>query len=294
MTSRTTTYDLASTLPHITQRDRILLQLLDDHRVLTTGHVHQTLFIALRTCQIRLTELRTLGLVERFRFARPFGTQPWHWTLGLNGHRFQAAAHNRSEPTARTYEQALARLAVNPHLNHLIAVNEFFVRLATHARHTAGVRLDRWWSERRATEEFQVIRPDGHGIWTVRERTVGVFLECDLGTELPARLVAKLRSYERLAATNGPRYPVLFWLSSLEREKHLHDALRHERAAQPIATATQDADPTGPVWLPADSEQRMNLAELPSFHGRPSAANPNFRDGHLHLGDNAGYPWATG
>src|SRR5690606_26066362 len=119
-----------------------------------------------------------------------------------------------------------------------IAVNEFFVRLASHARHTPRVRLDRWWSEQRATEEFQTIRPDGHGIWTAQDRTVGLFLECDLRTEAPARLVAKLRSYERLAATNGPRYPVLFWLSSPEREEHLRARLRDEPASVPTATAT--------------------------------------------------------
>ena len=292
MTQRKTSYSLTSTLPHITGRDRILLQLLDDHRVLTTEQVHRLLFHALRTCHIRLAELRDLGLVERFRFARAFGTLPWHWTLGLNGHRLQAAVQHRNEPTPRAYERALARLAVNPQLNHLIAVNEFFVRLASHARHTPGARLDRWWSEQRATEEFQTIHPDGHGIWTVDEPTVGLFLECDLRTESPARLVAKLRSYERLAATNGPRYPVLFWLSSPEREGHLHDTLRNEPASVPTATATHDADPAGPVWLPGDDERRVRLVDLASFHGRDTAANPNFRDGQLHLHEDWDYPWA--
>jgi hypothetical protein len=293
MTQRKTNTSVIPTLPHITGRDRILLQLLDDHSVLTTDQVHRLLFLALRTCQIRLSELRAIGLVERFRFARASGTLPWHWTLGLAGHRLQAAVHHRTEPTARSYEQALARLAVNPHLNHRIAVNEFFVRLATYARHTSGVRLERWWSEQRATEEFQTVRPDGHGIWTVGDRTVGAFLECDQRTESPARLIGKLRSYKRLAATNGPRYPVLLWLSSPERELHLHDTLRAEAPSVPVATATHDADPAGPVWLPGDGEQRVPLTELDSFHGRATAANPNFRDGQLHLDDgDLDYSWA--
>jgi hypothetical protein len=294
MKQRTTIPDLPTILPRITGRDRTLLQLLDDHRVLTTEQVHRLLFTALRTCQIRLTELRSIGLVERFRFARSWGTLPWHWTLGPNGRRFQAAVHNRIEPTPRAHAQSFARLAANPQLTHLITVNEFFVRLAAHARHTPAARLDRWWSEQRATEEFQVIRPDGHGIWTVADRTVGVFLECDLRTEAPARLIAKLRSYQRLVATNGPCYPVLFWLSSPEREMHLHDMLRREPPPVPTATATLDTDPAGPVWQPAGHHERVHLTDLVSFHGRPTAGNPNFRDGQLYLHDDAcSYPWAT-
>lgn len=55
------------------------------------------------------------------------------------------------------------------------------------------------------------------------------------------------------------------------------------RSGVPIATATQDSDPAGLVWLPADGFARVRLVDLPSFHGRESATNPNFRDGALHL-----------
>jgi hypothetical protein len=128
-------------------------------------------------------------------------------------------------------------------------------------------------------------------VWTVQDRCIGLFLECDLRTESPSRLIAKLPAYARLAAVNGPLYPVLFWLSSPEREAHLHTALNQARLDVPTATATHDTDPAGPVWLPGNGHQRMPLDQLPSFHGRPSAANPNFRDGHLHLHDEPPYPW---
>jgi hypothetical protein len=269
-----------------------LLQLLDDHQALTTDQVHRLLFTASRTCQIRLVRLRELGLVERFRFARAEGgAYPWKWTLGHYGQRLQAAVHGQSEPTARAAMQTITRLAFNPNLTHLVTANEFFVRLAAHARATPRARLGRWWSERRATQEFQRVRPDGHGVWTVGERSTGLFLECDLRTEFSGRLIAKLDAYARLAAMDGPRYPVLFWLSSPEREQHLHAELYQADLDVPTATATHDTDPAGPVWLPGDGMARVRLEQLPSFHGRPTAGNPNFRDGQLHLSDNLAYPW---
>ena len=279
--------NILSIYPHITDRDRVLLDLLDEHQVLTTNQIHRLLFHAERTCQIRLAELRALELVERFRFARPGGgTHPWHWTLGHIGHRFQAAAHTRPEPTTRTSRHRLARISANPHLTHLLAVNEFFTRLAAHARRNPSTRLDRWWSEKTTTAQFLTVRPDGHGLWTENDHTIGFFLEVDQGTEALNRLPTKLASYTRLAATTGIRYPILFWLTSTNREEHLHTLLRHhtEDRNVPVATATRDTDPAHAVWLPTHGYQRITLAELPNDHGRDTAANPNYRDGCLHLG----------
>lgn len=275
---------LLAIYPHLTGRDRHLLALLDDHQVLTTDHVHRLLFHARRTCQLRLNELRALGLLERFRFARPGGgTYPWHWTLGHHGHRFQAAARGRAEPTARGSRQRILRLSANPHLPHLLCANEFFVRLAAHARADPGVRLDRWWSESTARQQFLSIQPDGHGLWTAGDSTVGFFLEADTGSEPLGRLLAKLDAYAALGDRGGPRYPVLFWLANPVREEHLHTLLRSHEPTVPAATSTQDHHPAGPVWLPGDGYRRLPLHQLPSFHGAPGAANPNYRDGALLL-----------
>ncbi|MET8364431.1 replication-relaxation family protein [Micromonospora sp. NPDC005194] len=272
---------LLAIYPHITSRDRRLLQLLDDHHVLTTDHVHRMLFHARRTCQIRLGELGALGLLERFRFARDGGgSQPWHWTLGHHGHRFQAAAHNRPEPTLRTSRQSVQRLSANPHLTHLLTTNEFFVRLTAHARQHPEARLDRWWSETTTTQQFRTITADGHGLWSVADATVGLFLETDTGTEpLRSRVVTKLDRYAKLIRRAGPRYPVLFWLNNEQREEHLHQLLRSRHGDVPVATATHNADPAEAIWLPVGATSRVRLIELPSDHGQPVADNPNYDDG---------------
>lgn len=277
-------HSLLSIYPHITIRDRELLQLLDDHHVLTTDHIHRLLFRARRTCQLRLGELRALGLVERFRFSRPDGgSYPWHWTLGHDGQRFQAAAHNQSEPSTRTSRQRITRLSANPNLTHLLTANEFFVRLAAHARSHPDTRLVRWWSEGVATRQFLKVRPDGHGLWQSHGVTAGFWLEADTGSEPLGRVVSKLDGYARLAASDGPRYPVLFWLASTAREEHLQAMLRQLRPEVPTATATHGSNPASAVWLPGDAHQKVRLEQLGGSHGRANAANPNFRDGILHL-----------
>jgi hypothetical protein len=272
--------------PHLTTRDRELLVLLEDHQVATSDQLHRLFFTALRTCQLRLKVLRGLDLVDRFRFARPYGgTEPWKWVLGLAGARFQAAAAGRPGPTERAHRERMLRLSTSPTLDHLLTTNEFFVRLRRTARHQPATSLDRWWSERTAAARFPGVRPDGHGLWTVHGHTVGLFVECDLGTENLTRLTAKLTGYTRLAKAGGPAYPVLFWLGSTVRETNLHKLMRADPPPITVATATQDADPAGPVWMPTGGSQRLYLQELPSDHGPHVAHNANWRDGHLDLTD---------
>jgi protein involved in plasmid replication-relaxation len=276
--------------PHLTARDRDILELLDQHRVMTSDQLHRIHFQALRTCLLRLNALRSLALLDRFRFARPYGgTEPWKWVLGLNGARFVAAAHARPSPTERAHRDHVMRISASPTLTHLLTTNEFFASLHHSARNTsppgADHRLDRWWSERETTNRFLGIQPDGHGLWTNTRTatTTGFFLECDLGTETLTRLTAKLLGYARSAAGGGPRYPVLFWLPSLQRETHLQNLLRQSPPPVPVATAVHGSDPANPVWLPADGWQRLRLDELPSDHGPESAHNPTWRDGQLDL-----------
>jgi hypothetical protein len=276
---------LLAIYPHITSRDRQLLQLLDDHQVLTTDQIHHLLFHARRTCQIRLTELRALGLLDRFRFARDGGgSQPWHWTLGHNGHRFQAAAHKRPEPTARTSRQRVQRLSANPHLTHLVTANEFGVRLSAYARRHPQARLDRWWSEATTTARFLSITPDGHGVWSIGDTVVGWWLEVDTGSEPLGKVAAKIDKYAQLVRGGGPRYPVLFWVHSEDREDHLHAHLRGRRPeVVACATATHTSDPAEAVWLPVGDTKRVRLIELPSDHGRAVAANVNFDESGVFL-----------
>jgi hypothetical protein len=269
---------------HLTERDLHILALLDEHRVLTTDQITRLHFTATRTCQIRLRQLQHLGLLERFRYARAGGGgDPWHWTLGLHGARFMAGTLGRPIPTERAHREQLLRLSAYVNLRHLREANEFGVRLAHRARADPQLRLLRWWSERTATARFRGIHPDAHGLWETSGHRIGWFLECDMGTESLPKLVAKLLAYATLGRGDGPTYPVLFWLPGTVRENNLHQTLGRSRPPVPVATATHDADPAGPVWLTVGARTRVPLADLPSDHGRPVAGNPTWVDGQLDL-----------
>jgi hypothetical protein len=276
--------ELLAHYARLTDRDRAILALLDEHRTFTTEQIARLHFDAVRTCRNRLRELNRTGLLDKFRYARVGGgVRPWNWVLGLHGAWYMAGTTGRPMITQKTHQDRLLRLSAFPALTHQLTTNEFGVRLASTARHEPGIRLDRWWSERTATARFMRVRPDAHGLWSVGDRTVGWFLECDMGTESLPKLVDKLDAYRQLAVVGGPTYPVLFWLPTLVREANLQQLLHRHPPPVPVATATHDTDPAAAVWLPVRGSHRVRLATLPSAHGRNTAANPNYVDGRLDL-----------
>src|SRR4051812_41271304 len=117
MTTPTSTSHTLSPYPHLTRPERDLVGLLDHHQVLTTEQIQRLFFQTLRTCQTRLAALRALGLLERFRFARPFGgSESWHWTLGLAAAQLRAAASGRPAPTERAHREHVLRLSARAEL----------------------------------------------------------------------------------------------------------------------------------------------------------------------------------
>jgi hypothetical protein len=165
--------------------------------------------------------------------------------------------------------------------------------------------LNRWWATARClragafaadlADLMQLayrapIRPDAHGVFTDHLpdepgepghldksglATVPFFLEHDTGTEPLAVLTRKIDGYQRLARQTGHRWPVLFWLHSSTRERHLHEHLAHDpRPTVPVATAardrTEDLNPADAIWwLHAGARAEVGsrwrrLVELPA------------------------------
>jgi hypothetical protein len=261
----------------LTDRDRLLLDVLADHHLLTTGQVAQLAFPSLNMAQKRLHRLYRLEVLDRFRWHTRVGSVSWHYTLGPVGATLAAAARGTDPPRPAELRRRITRLATSPRLGHLLGVNGFFTALAGHARVNPGCSLDAWWSERRCAEHYgQIVRPDAYGAWTEASRGVQFFLEYDTGSEPLGRLVAKLPGYADLATAGGPSLPVLFWLPSAAREAHLRRLLA-ERPACGVAVATAPADlagatgasPAGPVWLSAGAGHRGRLIDLAAI-GSPS------------------------
>lgn len=261
---------VAAELSRITPRDRLLLDHLDQHRVLTTEQVADLTFGTVGRARHRLNALLDRAVLDRFRHYQRPGSQSWRWTLGPVGAAIIAASRGEPLPRPSAVRDATARLATSPTLGHLLAVNGFFVALTAHARtRDNGTRLARWWNETRARDACAgLARPDGHGVWHTAGRAVPFWLEMDLGTEPLSRVAGKLAGYANL----GPRraYPVLFWLPGTVREANLHALLYRSGVPDGVTVATAAADhatgaggPAGPVWSVYGRPGHVALSDLP-------------------------------
>lgn len=256
---------VAAELARITPRDRLILDLLAEHHTFTTEQFTAVAFTSLGRARNRLSDLHRRGVLDRFRHYQRPGSQSWRWTLGPVGAAIVAASRGGPWPRPSAVREATARLAVSPTLAHLLAVNGFFVALTAHARDRDGVRLARWWNEARCREATgNLVRPDGHGVWSDGGRPVPFWLEVDLGTEVLRRVAGKLTGYAHLAGTRRA-YPVLFWLPTVAREGNLRAMLTRAGVPDGLTVATGTAehgDPAGPVWHLPGHPQPVALADL--------------------------------
>jgi predicted transcriptional regulator len=256
----------------LTDRDLTLLGWLADHDVLTTDQIAHALYPSLGFAQRRLMKLTQAGVVERFRPHRwDGGSYPFHYVLDQLG--VDVVAAQRAEDQLPRRDQARRRrwwLTSRANLPHRLAVNQFFIDLAGHARTHPDTALERWWSSARCqqngvfaaldgTTDLRIwtatIAADGHGVWTRTSSAAAVghgvtgavpvivrvpfFVEVDLGTEDLPRLVGKLAAYSTWSERTGRVWPVLFWLPSAIRERHLHDRLATTSTGVPVATAVR-------------------------------------------------------
>jgi Replication-relaxation len=278
----------------LTARDRLVLNALWDHHVLTTGQIAQLAYPTIDRARRGMLRLAGLGAVERFRplLAPGAGTAPLHYTLGQAGAHVVAADHGIPVADLGYRRDRVLAWALSRQLGHLLGVNGFFTALAAAARHHPAAELVTWWPERQCVKTWApYIRPDGFGRWHEGgQHGVGVdfFLEYDTGTERPVKKVAdKLTGYARLAAADGFTTPVLIVTSSPRREANLQAAIGTPPI--PVFTATTDAiadgpmGPAGPIWLPAGHQHAMGAPRLRlialSRYARPTTAGND--DAHL-------------
>jgi protein involved in plasmid replication-relaxation len=196
----------------LVDRDRRILALLGEHKVLTTNQIAAIEFDSVRRAQDRLRQLRELGVVFAFRESYVHGgTSQTRYALGYLGARLIAAQRAENPPTPKAYAQSLERLGVWPKLGHHLGVNDFFCELAAYARRAPerlrggdGVGgLTHWWPEERCVDFFWThhagrdsqLRPDGYGCWEAQGRAVRFFLEHDTGTESLTTVTAKIADY---------------------------------------------------------------------------------------------------
>ncbi|MFB9727293.1 replication-relaxation family protein [Haloechinothrix salitolerans] len=264
---------------HLTDRDRLLVRLLAEHRVLTTEQLTRVAFTSPITAQHRLARLTARGVLARFRRCLPQGSQSWRYTLGMLGVMMHAARTGHPIPRPSRITETILSLAESPRLDHLLGINDFFTRLYHDANnHRENVLVD-WWPERKIAESVgEIVRPDGYGKWQGDTRSVSFFVEYDNGTETLERLIGKFEGYRNLAMADI-NHPILFVFSEVKRQNNFHRVasgryreLSGLSVASTAATDYADASPAGPVWLPVAARERRRLIDLPQPAARPRAA----------------------
>jgi len=288
----------AALAARLTARDRWLLRMICEHRVLTTAQITQLAFGTSRAATARMTTLYQYRAVDRFRPLAPAGSSPLHFILDEAGAMLLAAEDGITAADIGYRRDRSMAIALSPRLTHNTGANGIFTQLAAAARASSGQRaLECWWGERRCAAAWgDHTRPDGYGRWSEQApgqppATIDFFLEYDTGTEPLSRVAAKLAGYAALAARTGITTPVLFWLRSPRREAALHARLAGPpppgirdaaSAAQipgvPVATAADGASregPDGAAWLPAASPgPRLRLAQLAPPGTAPADGGP--------------------
>jgi hypothetical protein len=262
-------HDLVSSVSRrLTPRDRLLCQVLFDHKVLTTEQVTDLCFANLTTARHRLTELYELRVLDRFRPFRPVGSDPYHYVLDTLGADVVAADRGIEVPRPGLHHSRALALADSQRLAHLLGVNGLFCSLAAWARSVEDGELAEWWSERRCAAEWgEVVCPDGFGALRHRGVVAEFFVEVDRGTETLARLAGKLTGYAELVRATGWSPWVCFWFPSPRREAEARTVLAHPEVA--VATGAgglgtgMGGGPGGAVWLPVGSTgPRRHLIDL--------------------------------
>lgn len=273
----------------LTPRDRWLIRMLHEHKVLTSTQIIQTAFPSPRSANTRLLELYRWRVLDRFQPFQAVGSAPMHYVLDVAGASVLAAEEGLDVKTLGYRHERAIGIAHSLHLAHTVGVNAVFCALIAIARHSGatptsnprdaggagGRALTVWWSETRCQRLFgDLVRPDGYARW--REDHNGLigevefFLEYDTGSESLIQLSRKLAGYHALAAATGIRTPVLIWLSTARRESAARHALagtlaRLDRPGLvPVATSAADLIPHPAACPPAPGRAEAAVLDSPA------------------------------
>lgn len=286
----------------LTDRDRWILRMVHEHRVLTTNQLAALAFPTRNLARRRLTALHRERVVDRFRPFTTSGSAPWHWVLAPDGAGVLAAEAGVEVRELGYRARRRLDIAHSLYLTHTLGVNDWFTTLAiTAVDHDATVLA--WWSESRCRRLWgDLAHPDGFGRYSHAGTCLDFFLEYDLATTNSlTRVAAKLLGYAELARSTGTVTPVLLWVPTRRRELAAREALRDTAAslpdpgAVPVATAAADyldatathPSPADRVWLPLDSAHtsRLHLRELAdAWPRRTPAPQDESEDSPIPLG----------
>ena len=259
---------LLAVLGRLTERDRLLCRLLDDHRVLTTAQVADVGFTGERRARMRLAELYALDVLDRFRpqaWGKP-GSVPLGPRSARRRSRRRRARRRPGRPrlAARAWSTTSPPASASPTWSASTASSP-----PCSARPAPGPAATWRSGGPSGAAPASGARSSAPTATASGARTaprLPFLLEYDNGTERLDRLAAKLDGYAKLAAAAGHPNWVLFTFPGPRREAEARRVLAHPTV--PVATTARapGATPDGTVWLPVTSTgHRLRLAQLASL-----------------------------
>jgi hypothetical protein len=261
----------------LTQRHVQMLAELAQQRAFTRDQLTALFFGSKRRCQAALGLLKQLGLIRHVIYLpQPLaGSGPRAYILTAEGARVaaQVTGINRKILSLRAARTGRSFL----HINHTLAINDFYVQLVT-ATQAAGGRLF-WHSQDQSLTDYAkngkpTLTPDGTAEVRFGDRTVRAYIEVDRGTERRPWLEAKVQRYlkHQGGRLGADQLHILFIVPGAAREAAVQTAaaaaLRWAYRPIPQVWTTTIAliaahGPLGRVWarVPGSGE-RVPLVEL--------------------------------
>jgi hypothetical protein len=267
----------------------LLLELLDKHRVMTTGQLSRATGTPERTVRYRMEQLRVAGLVDCARPGQESGSTPRHWWLRAAGARLVSGVALASGSPSAMF------------VRHAASIAEVWLALVEHGPASA-VRLTGWAADRAGWQQWEPpsgrgldrrLTPDATAAADVDAGPAAFFVEVDLATMTQSQLKLKVERYLTYAddvAWSGvhPHCPPLLLLTTTPARaanfiraatRLLHstrraaarpvtgDAVSEHATRLVVAACGLVRDParavTEPVWLVAEpGTAEVTLAEL--------------------------------
>lgn len=225
------------------ERDRQLLAAVQQYRYLMTGQIGRLLFTdaanlsaGLRAASRNLKKLNELGLISslsrRIGGVRA-GSGSFIWHLTHAGERLLRLHDNRAFPVRRHCEPSPFFLA------HTLAVAEIAIKFTEicreHEPQITALQLEpECWRAYSSAGVSLFLKPDLYAATTTEEYEDRYFIEVDLDTESPAKIIEKCQKYHAyyrsgLEQEESEMFPLTVWIVPSDSRKE--KLIRHLKKA---------------------------------------------------------------
>lgn len=229
-------------------RDKDILLAVRRHRYLLSGQVQRLLFTdaanstaGLRAASRNLKKLCDLGLIDslsrRIGGVRA-GSSSLVWHITHAGERLLRLYDHKAYPSKRFFEPSPYYLA------HTLAVAEVCIQLTElcgdNKSQLAALQPEpECWRTYSELGKHVALKPDLYAAVVSEEYEDRYFIEVDLGTESPAKIIEKCQKYHAyyrsgLEQEESEMFPLTVWIvPTIKRKEHLLSHIRNAFVKQP-------------------------------------------------------------